>query len=314
MIETLRTLAGAFAVSGCEQDMARCVLELAASYGTCGRDAMGNVILHRPGTGEKVMLAAHLDTAGLIATETEGEKVRVALVGAVEANQWLGQQVQFASGTLGVVCADTGSKEITADSLFVDALGQTVLPGDAARPWAELRQVQDWIVAPQLANLAGCAVVLEAVRRLQNTACDLYAVFTVQKELGSRGAGPAAFAAQPEMAVVVDGVAVCDGPAAGKSEVACGKGPVLRLLDRKAVSHHEAVAALEQAAKRAEIACQRDVSQGDATDAGAIAAAGCGVKTAMLAFPVRGLHTLQERARLTDLEQCAALLAAAYGG
>ena len=42
MIETLRTLAGAFAVSGCEQDMARCVLELAASYGTCGRDAMGN--------------------------------------------------------------------------------------------------------------------------------------------------------------------------------------------------------------------------------------------------------------------------------
>lgn len=53
MIETLRTLAGAFAVSGCEQDMARCVLELAASYGTCGRDAMGNVILHRAGNRGK---------------------------------------------------------------------------------------------------------------------------------------------------------------------------------------------------------------------------------------------------------------------
>ena len=55
-------------------------------------------------------------------------------------------------------------------------------------------------------------------------------------------------------------------------------------------------------------------AQGDTTDAGAIAATGCGVKTAMLAFPIRGLHTLQERARLKDLEQCAALLAAAYGG
>lgn len=314
MIETLKALAGAFAVSGCEQDMARCVLELAASYGTCSRDAMGNVILHRPGGGKKVMLAAHLDAAGLIATETEGEKVRVGLVGAVEPNQWLGQQVQFASGTLGVVCADTGSKEITAESLFVDVLGQKVLPGDAAEPRSELRQVQNWIVAPQLANIAGCAVLLETVRRLQDADCDLYAVFTVQKELGSRGAGPATFATQPEMAVVVDGVAVYDGPAAGKSEVACGKGPVLRLLDRKAVSHHEAVAALEQAAKRAGIACQRDVSQGDTTDAGAIAATGCGVKTAMLAFPIRGLHTLQERARLKDLEQCAALLAAAYGG
>ena len=314
MIECIKALVDGFAVSGCEQAMAQRVLELAAPYGTCSQDAMGNVTLHRPGAGMKVMLTAHLDAAGLIATETEAEKVRIGLVGAVEPNQWLGQQVQFKSGALGVVCADTGGKEITADSLFVDALGQTVLPGDAARPWAELRQVQDWIVAPQLANLAGCAVVLEAVRRLQDIDCDLYAVFTVQKELGSRGAGPAAFTAQPEMAIVVDGVAVCDGPSAGKSEVACGKGPVLRLLDRKAVSHPEAVAVLEQAAKRAGVALQRDVSQGDATDAGAIAATGCGVKTAILAFPVRGLHTLQERVRLTDLEQCAALLAAAYGG
>lgn len=109
-------------------------------------------------------------------------------------------------------------------------------------------------------------------------------------------------------------VAVCDGPAAGKSEVACGKGPVLRLLDRKAVSHHEAVAALEQAAKRAEIACQRDVSQGDATDAGAIAAAAVASKPPCWRFRCGGCIPCQERARLTDLEQCAALLAAAYGG
>lgn len=314
MIENIKALAGAFAVSGCEQAMARQVLELAAPYGTCSQDAMGNVTLHRPGTGMRVMLSAHLDAAGLIATETEGEKVRVGLVGAVEPGQWLGQRVQFAGGTLGVVCADAGNKEVTADTLFVDTLGQAILPGDAAQCPAGLRQVQSWILAPQLANLAGCAIVLEAVKRLRDSSCDLYAVFTVQKELGSRGAGPAAFAVQPEMAVAVDGVAVLDGPAAGKSEVLCGKGPVLRLLDRRAVSHPEAAAVLEQAAAHAEIACQRDVSQGDATDAGVIAAAGGGVKTAMLAFPVRGLHTLQERVCLKDLEQCAALLAAAFGG
>jgi putative aminopeptidase FrvX len=314
MFEEIKGLAEAFAVSGREQAIAQRVMELASPLGECWQDALGNVIVHRPGSGKKGMLTAHLDCAGLVATEVEQEKVRCGLLGAVEPAQWVGQQVQFAGGALGVVCADHGAKEITADSLYLDALGQPILPGDAAQLAGEVRRVQEWILAPQLANLAGCAIVLEALRRLEQTPWDLYAVFTVQKELGSRGAGAAAFAVAPEMAVVVDGVAVGDGPAAGKSEAVCGKGPVLRLMDRKAVSHPAAVALLEQAAVRANITCQRDVSQGDATDAGAIAAAGCGVQTAMLAFAVRGLHTAQERVCLGDLEQCAALLTAAFGG
>ena len=318
MFDWLCKLSEVMAVSGCENAMAARLQALAAPYGECTRDAMGNLFVHRPGPGRRVMLTAHMDTVGLIVTYTDAHGfVRFGPIGGLHPATLVNQQVVFADGARGVICAEAGvtGQSLGMEKLYLDPAGVSVHPGDPAQFAGAPLQQGDFVIAPYLDNRAGCAILLEVLSKIGQTDEDLWFVFTVQEELGTRGVKPAAFAVDPAIAVVVDTCGTGDVPGEPEhSGVQLGGGPVLKLMDQNAVAHPVVNAQLQQAAAQASVCLQPYVAKRGGTDAGAVVPSRGGVPTGILSVPTRYLHTPNEMVSLTDLAQCAQVLLAAFGG
>jgi endoglucanase len=317
MLDLLRKLVPVQSPSGHETPIADVLEELAKPYGEVSRDVMGNVIVHKPGNGERVMLASHMDSIGFIVTYIEKDGfVRVCTLGGVRLPYALGQRVLFSNGVIGVVCADANvePQNATIDQIYIDTAGETVALGDTATFVGETLLSGDKLISPYLDNRAGCAILLKALMGLQNSDIDLYVVFTVQEEVGCRGAGPAAYAVMPDCAVTVDICGAGDLPCdPAKNPLKVGAGPVVTLMDRMAISHPAVAQRLMDAAKTAEIPYQPFVEVRGGTDTGTIAASRGGVPAACMSICARYVHTPNEMISLSDCEQCARILIQAFG-
>lgn len=316
MFELFQQLTPIHAPSGHETAIAEKIESIAREYGEVSRDVMGNLIVHKSGSGERVMLAAHMDSIGFIATFIEKEGfVRVCPLGGVQLPYALGQRVIFDSGVIGVVCADANVelKDLSAENLYIDTAGEPVEIGATATFLAETRRVGDRILSPYIDNRAGCAIALKALMGLKDSDVDLYVVFTVQEEVGCRGAGPAAYAVMPDCAVTVDVCGAGDLPGGtANNPLRVGSGPVVTLMDRMAISAPALAARLMQAAEDAGVPYQRFVGVRGGTDTGAIAATRGGVPAACLSVCTRYIHTHNEMASVADCENCAAILIRAF--
>ena len=317
MKDLLTRLVPAFGPSGREQEIGALIAELARPYGEIGADPMGNLIVHKPGSGKRVMVAAHMDSLGLAATYIEdGGFVRVGALGGLRLAWLLGRTVRFESGVLGVVCVDEGVKpeDLKITDLYVDPAGQTVELGESAVICGQPMFTGDYVTSPYLDNRIGCAIALRALELVGDTDNDLYFVFTVQEEVGVRGAKPAAYTVDPQMAVAVDVCASGDAPGAEKNNpVKLGAGPVVKFLDRSTICHPSVVEAMLQAGQALEIPCQKYAAAAGGTDAGAIHQSRGGVPTGVLSIATRYIHSGSEICSLTDAEQCARLLAKVVG-
>ena len=315
MKDLLTRLVPAFGPSGREQTIEGVLAELARPYGEVFTDPLGNLIVHKPGPGKRIMVAAHMDTIGLVATYIEdGGFVRFGALGGLRLPELLGQRVRFASGAVGVVCREGKAelKDLSVTDLYVDLAGQTVELGEQAVFCAETRFVGDTVISPYLDDRIGCAVALKALTKAQDTENDLYVVFTTQEEVGIRGAKTAAYTVDPQLAIAVDVCGTGDTlGAAEKSPVKLGAGPVVEYLDKSALCHRSVVDLLLQAGRDLDIPCQRYAATMGGTDAGAIHQTRGGVPTGILSIPTRYIHTPGEMCSLTDAEQCAAVLAKA---
>ena len=140
---------------------------------------------------------------------------------------------------------------------------------------------------------------------------DLYVVFTVQEEVGLRGAKPAAWAVDPDYAVVVDVTDVDYTPGSQRSgTVQLGKGAAVKVMDSSVICHPAMVEHMTSLADSAGIPVQRDIMRGGGTDAGAIHTTRLGVLTGGVSVPCRYIHTPVESADLGDTEACIRLLGA----
>ncbi len=313
MLELLKKIVPVHAPSGREASVADVMEEIAKSYGYAdvSRDTMGNLCVHKPGKGERVMLAAHMDSIGFIATYIDEKGfVRVGNLGGIRLVPALYQRVVFSNGVVGVVCADAGvdAKDLEMDKLYIDTMGQTVRPGDTATFVGEMTQSGDCIVSPYHDDRIGCAILLKLLEELKETDVDLFCVFTAQEEVGCRGAGPAAYAIMPDYAIAIDVTGTGDIPGDGKSPVKLGGGPVIKIMDRAAIGHPDVIARMEKAAEKAGISCQRLVATAGGTDTGAMAASRGGVPAACLSIATRYIHTPNEIVNIADCEQSVALL------
>lgn len=314
MKNLLDKLIAPVSVSGCEANISKVIAELAAPYGEVVSDNLGNLTVYKKGTGKRIMLAAHMDTIGFIVTHIDERGfVRVGTIGGIKPVNVVGQRVIFENGVIGVVCFDRGTepKDLTADTLYIDTAGAEVRVGDTAVFFGSPCYTGSRVISPYLDNRLGCAVCLKALELMQDTDNEIFCTFTVQEEVGCRGAGAAAYTICPDLAIAVDICGVPDTPGEdAPNSVTIADGPVIKYMDRRTLSSKAACELLEATAEAQNIPFQRYVTKAGGTDAGVIFNTRGGVPTGNLAIPIRYTHCPNEIADLAVAEQCAKLLAA----
>ncbi|MEA4955231.1 MAG: M20/M25/M40 family metallo-hydrolase [Pseudoflavonifractor sp.] len=308
--------------SGREGAVAAAIAELARPFADdITTDILGNLIVHRKGSGPKVMFVAHMDSIGLVVTYLEENgAVRFGKLGGMQPENIRNFPVRFENGVLGAVKVDgkADKDKLTLDDLYLDIgaasreeAAALVKLGDTAVYATAAGQAGKRVISPYLDNRVSCAVLLMALERLQSRENDLYFVFTVQEEVGLRGAKTAAYGVDPDFAVAVDVTGAYDYPGAPKAgSAALGNGAAIKVMDTSVICHPQMVKTLSALAVESKIPHQIDVLTRGGTDAGAIHQSRLGVVTGGISIPCRYTHTPTETADLSDVEACTRLVVA----
>lgn len=284
-------------------------------------DALGNLIAQRRGTGnrrKKIMLSAHLDEIGVMVTFIDSRGfARFSTLGAVKPLTLLGARVRFEDGTIGIIGRQehhASNTEIDPSNLYIDvgasAEHSPIRIGDSAAFVGDFRETGGTLIGKALNDRLGCAVLIDVLRQLKKSPHDLSFVFTVQRQVGARGAGAAAFAIQPDFAFVLDTAAAGDTPGAAPHGLALGKGPAIKFQDEGALTSASARQMLINLAREQRLPYQPDVNPRTAGDSLPIQAVREGVPTGALAIPLRNPGTTSELAQLADAETTIKLLLA----
>ncbi len=322
ILSMLQALNACHGPSGDEAQIAAVIRELAAPYADeCRVDTMGNLIVRKKGTGPKVMFAAHMDSIGFVITHIDEKGfLRFGKIGGLPAADVLSTPVRFKSGIRGVVCLDNKvqAKNMTLEDLYIDIGAKDedeaksmVQVGDTAVYDAAPFAMAGRLVSPYMDNRISCVALLLAMEQLGESENDLYFVFTVQEELGLRGAKTAAFGIDPDYGVAVD-VTLSDDELNAKhfGSSVFGAGAAIKVMDNSVICHPEMVSRLAALAEEKGIAYQRDIIRAGGTDAGAIHLNGAGVRTGGISIPCRYVHSPVEMVDRRDVEATAALVAA----
>ena len=329
MKETIKKLVETFGPSGYEstvRDLIRQAVEkegLANGRGDKVRvDAMGNLIVLKKGTGggRKVMLAAHMDEIGVVVTHVDKKGfLRFGRVGGVRPHTLIGGRVRFADGTIGVIGVEKledRSKVPGLDKLFIDVGAKDkdscpVCVGDVAGFIRPFKDLGDRLVAKAMDDRIGCAVILQALRELKESPHDVYFVFTVQEEVGLRGATTSGYGVAPDLALSVDVTGTGDTPEAHTMAVSLGDGPAIKVKDGRMLTHPGVKNWLVETAEANEIPYQLEVLEWGTTDATAIQTSRAGVPAGCVSIPCRYVHTPSEMVDYNDVTNAVKLLVAA---
>jgi putative aminopeptidase FrvX len=320
MNELIKKLVEAYGPSGFEDGMRDIIRpEIEAYVDEIRVDAMGNLIAFKKGNGEglKVMIAAHMDEIGVMVSHITKEGfLRFTNIGGVFGHTLLGSRVQFADGTVGVVFSDRiedRSKVHPLDKHFIDvgATSKEDCPigvGDAAGFHREFVARGNQLTSKAMDDRIGCVVGIEALKRLESSPHDIYFVFSVQEEVGTRGAEAAANGIQPDVGIALDVTLTGDTPEKRPLAVDLGKGPAIKVKDRGMIAHTGLVRLMKQRAEEAGIAYQLEVLEFGSTDARSIQIAGPGSAAGCISIPCRYVHSQSETVDANDVEESVQLL------
>lgn len=335
--EFLRAIEETPSASGFEQPVARLVRQRMKKWADAiETDVHGNVIVAaNPKKGApRVMLAGHMDQIGLMVNHVNDEGYIYFLsIGGIDATVLPGSRVTIhaadgpVEGVIGrkpihlMKSEERNSGKIELTDLWID-IGcrsrdetlKRVQIGDSATYRLGLARLgEDLIASPGLDNKVGTFVVMEALRlavESKKLRCALYAVATVQEEIGLRGARTSCYGIDPLVGIAVDVTHASDNPGTDKKlagDVRLGRGAV---IDRGANINHALFDLMLDTAKKKKIAHQVAAAPGaTGTDANAMQISRAGVATGIVSIPNRYMHTQVEVVSLSDLEACAALLA-----
>lgn len=307
--------------SGDERGVAQWLKEWAAPYvDQWYFDTLGNLILRKRGPGPKVFFAAHMDSLGLIVTHIEKEGyLRFGKLGGIHPSSILHTPFRFKNGVHGMVSLSekVQAKDMQLGDLYLDIGARSreeaetlVQVGDTAVLSMPVTCMGSRIAAPYMDNRISCLVLLNVLSRVSSHDSDLYFVFTVQEELGLRGAKTAAFSIEPDYGIAVDVTTADELDSKHRGSSVLGGGAAIKVLDSSVICHPTVVNTLSDLAKRHGIPHQRDVITGGGTDAGAIHVTKMGVLTGGVSIPCRYIHSPVETVEIEDVKACAELLLA----
>ncbi len=326
MIETIKKLVEAYGPSGHEEQVRAIILGMIDGLADeISVDALGNVIAWRRSGKEgalKVMLSAHMDEIGMMVTHVDKNGfLRFTAIGGLFPNTLHGNRVRFADGTIGVIGTDSdvaATSAPTLEQLFIDVSNgsarHNIKVGDAAGLTRDLVVRGERLIAKSMDDRIGCAVQIEVMRQLKASPHDIAFVFSVQEEVGLRGARTAAYTVDPDLAIAIDVTRTGDTPKGLKMAVELGKGPAIKVKDSGMLASPEVIALMEQVAKRAGIPYQREVLERGSTDAASMQLTRAGVRAGCLSIPCRYVHTTSETVDLNDVQNGVKLLLALLEG
>jgi len=317
----IKKLTDSYGPSGHEEqirDLIRAEIKGLADYVSI--DALGNLIAvfrKKAKSGKKIMLAAHMDEIGLIVSHIDAKGfARFLPVGGVSTLTCIGSRARFANGAVGVIGIEkreNTNNVPTFEQLFID-FGVTsaedcpVKMGDAGGFYRPYEEVGDRLVAKSMDDRIGCAVLIEVMRGVKRSPHEVQFVFTVQEEVGLRGAGPSAFGLEPDLALAVDVTRTGDTPKGIKMAVSLGAGAAIKVRDSSFLADPRLVALLEQRAAEAKLPFQREVLEAGGVDAAAIQVSRIGVPSGCVSIPCRHIHTPSEMVDLRDVQGAVKLI------
>lgn len=323
-MELLQELLDAYGPSGREDAVREAISRsLSGHVDSLSVDAMGNLIAVRRGSaeGKRVMICAHMDQIGLAVTDADKHGfLRVAEVGGIDAGNLVGAHVAFSSGVEGVVYCEPleGRAGVKVSNLFVDIGADSREEALSRVPIGEVcvtkphlsRLGEHRIASPALDDRIACYVLIEAMRALpERLPGEVVAVFTVQEEVGVRGATTAAYAVDPDIGIAVDVTVTGDTPEdREKMPMRLGEGAAIKIMDMGVISSPQVVRLMEERAKAHNLRVQREVMTFGGTDAGAIAMTRRGVPSGAISIPCRYVHSPAETVDLRDVEAAVDLL------
>jgi tetrahedral aminopeptidase len=321
MKELIKKLVETVGPSGYENAVRELVrAEIAGLADEIRVDALGNLIVRKgqkTADGMRVMLSAHMDEIGIIATHVDEHGfVRFTTVGGVRPHTCIGGRVRFLNGTAGLIYmekTDSPDRLPTIEQLYIDvgASDRAACPvkvGDIAafdRPFIDLN---GRLVSKAMDDRISVAVMIEALRALKSSPHEIYFVFSTQEEVGLRGATTAAYGVDPDVALSVDVTLVGDTPKGLRMEVSLGKGPTVKVRDGGMLSDPRVVRWMADTAEKAGIPYQLEVLEGGTTDARAIQLARAGVPVGCMSIPTRYIHSPSEMVDYNDVLQAVRLL------
>ncbi len=320
MKELIKRLVEAHGPSGFEGGIRELIqTEVEAYADEITIDALGNLLVLKKGDGSglKVMVAAHMDEIGVMVSHiTEKGFLRFTNIGGVHPRTLLGSRVQFASEIVGIVYSDRikeRGKVLPLENHYIDvgATGRDDCPihvGDAASFVRPLLVQKKRLTAKSMDDRIGCVVAIEALKRLSSSPNDVYFVFSVQEEVGVRGARVAANGINPDVGIALDVTKTGDVPETALMAIDLGAGPAIKVKDSGMIAHTGLVRIMRQRAEEAGIPYQLEVLEGGSTDASAMQIANAGSAAGCISIPCRYVHSQSETVDEADVINAIGLL------
>jgi putative aminopeptidase FrvX len=335
--KNLEKLSNAYGVTGREGEVRELMIQLMKPFvDDIIVDRLENVIAVKKGkkNSPKIMLASHMDEVGLmVKTITKEGFLQFIKMGGIDDRILPAQKVAVLSrkavfpGIIGskpphIQKEDERKKIIALDELFIDigvenkenAMSLGVASGDPIAFDIKYSQLsEDIVTGKAFDNRAGCAAMIEALRLLEEDHCTIYAVGTVQEEVGLRGATTAAFGVDPDVAIVLDVTIAGDVPGVREfdTSIKMGKGPSLLISDSGLVTHPKILRWLAGSAEEEKIPVQLEAGIPGSTDAARINLTKQGIPSGNISIPTRYIHSPVGMLSLKDIENSAKLTVAA---
>jgi putative aminopeptidase FrvX len=299
-------------------------------------DPMGSLIGTKTAKkkhAKRVLLACHMDEIGFYVRHIDSKGfIRIQNAGGFDTKNLLARRVmiQASSGEdlIGLmnpagrpihIAKDEDKKKIPEIGDFLidlclpaDEVKKKVRVGDPVTLVQEFSEIGNCVSGKCLDNRVAAFIAIEAVKKCKSLKYDVILAATVQEEVGLRGAGPAAFTEEPDVAIAIDTTLAVDTPGVPEDEAITkqGDGVALTLMDSATISTRWLIDEFEAVAKKRKIPHQLSILTRGGTDAGAMQRSRGGIATMTLSVPTRYIHTVTESVHQRDLQSAIDLLAA----
>ena len=336
-LSLLKSLSEAPGVPGREERVRKILeRECAGLFDEIRTDAMGNLIATKKSKAAgamRVLLACHIDEIGFYVRHIDEKGfVRVQNAGGFDTRNLLARRVlvQTSSGEDLIGLMNPGGRPIhiarkedkkkvpeitdfTVDLCIpAEQVREKVRIGDPVTLLQEFSEIGQCVSGKCLDNRVAAFVAIEAMRKAANLKYEVVLAATVQEEVGCRGAGPAAYATQPDIAIAIDTTLCVDTPGVPEDERVTKQaaGCALTILDSLTISDRALIDEFEAVARKRDIPFQLSILPRGGTDAGPIQRSRGGFRAMTLSVPTRYIHTVTECIHKRDLQSAIDLLSA----
>ncbi len=322
MKELIKLLTESYGPSGREENIRDIISkEIEGHFDEIKTDYLCNLIALKKGgapNAKNVMIAAHMDEIGLMITHIDDKGfLRFTNVGGVNPYRLIGMRIILPSGRKGVVFHESLEKmaDLAYDKMYIDIgaadkdeCQDLVQIGDIAVADQETVLSGNRVIAKALDDRIGCAVMIDAMKKMKNSPNNVYFVFTTQEELGLRGAKTSTYGIAPDFGLALDVTLTGDTPEAKRMDVKLGGGTAIKVKDSSLITNPKVVQFLIDIAEKENIKYQLEVLEGGGTDAGAINLTKGGILAGCLSIPCRYVHSPSELVDMGDVEATRDLL------